>query len=141
MPPPSPKKRPPQPPPPQPGNKASSASTQLPFEQLVSPNPPSASASAPGVPQLEIHYEYTGRVKTSVRMSLRGAAGGGGGGAAAAGAVPGAVPAIRDLVHPNLTDPLRQQQQITFRLVKTGRKEIEKEGEKGFESPPVPYDV
>ena len=29
---------------------------------------------------------------------------------------------IRDLIHPNLREPLKSQQQVTFRLVKAGKK-------------------
>jgi hypothetical protein len=31
---------------------------------------------------------------------------------------------IRDLIHPNLNDPLKSQQQVTFKLVKTGKQTL-----------------
>ena len=31
---------------------------------------------------------------------------------------------IRDLIHPNLREPLKSQQQVTFRLVKAGKNNI-----------------
>ena len=33
---------------------------------------------------------------------------------------------IRDLIHPNLREPLKSQQQVTFRLVKAGKNNIKK---------------
>ena len=33
---------------------------------------------------------------------------------------PGMRVSIRDLIHPNLNEPLKSQQQVTFKLVKTG---------------------
>ena len=77
------------------------------------------------VPQFHYEYKYEGRVSRTLMMSFTGPGahaahhhGGGGGG----GPQRAAAAAVRDLIHPTLTDPLRQQQQVTFRLVKTGRK-------------------
>lgn len=44
-----------------------------------------------------------------------------GGAGAAAGQRRPAVP-IRDLIHPSLNEPLKSQQQVTFRLIKAGKK-------------------
>lgn len=59
----------------------------------------------------DFHFEYYGLTQVDLKMAMSGRD-------PATGA-PHFL--VRDLTHPSLTEPLKQQQQSTFKLVKTGR--------------------
>lgn len=61
----------------------------------------------PPVPGIKISKEYLGKTVQEWKMAQPSSGSG--------------LPAIRDLIHPTLTEPLKQHQQSTFRMVKTGR--------------------
>ena len=85
-------------------------------------------------------YKYTGKLHVNVRMAassgtaVANAASAPGGttpqlslGVASVSISPGNAERllIRDLIHPNLIEPLKNQQSSTFRLVKTGKKNLD----------------
>ena len=91
--------------------KVKPLSPLIPAEEPPLPLPPPP-IRVPG-PLSPSQYEYSGRSTVALMMAMTGGQDGAAGG--------GASFAVRDLIHPTLTEPLRQQQQTTFRLVKTGR--------------------
>lgn len=81
------------------------------------PAGPSFSFGSTGITrEPDVSRQYFGKVETIVKMASSGHLDPGGGTGSGSG---GSGVAVRDLIHPSLTEPLKGQQLVTFRLVKT----------------------